>query len=82
LFTLIVDGLRKQVVSTAWTKDNGQFVPHPSTWLNGKRWEDEVPEPTSTASNVHPFPQSRHTGFADRDYQAGLIKREDGTYAF
>jgi uncharacterized protein YdaU (DUF1376 family) len=82
LFTLIVDGLRKQVVSTAWTKDNGQFVPHPSTWINGKRWEDEVPEPTSTASNVHPFPQSRHTGFADRDYQAGLIKREDGTYAF
>lgn len=25
---------------------------------------------------------SRHTGFADRDYQAGLIQREDGTYAF
>ena len=27
--------------SEAWTKDNGQFIPHPATWLNGKRWEDE-----------------------------------------
>lgn len=38
------------------------------------------------ASNVRQFPkresQSRHTGFADRDYTVGLIAREDGTYAF
>ena len=38
--------------------------------------------PDKGASNVHQFPQSRHTGFADRDYTAGLIAREDGTYAF
>ncbi|MOA61645.1 hypothetical protein D3C78_1868310 [compost metagenome] len=25
--------------------------------------------------------QSRHHGFADRDYTAGLTQREDGTYA-
>lgn len=32
---------------------------------------------------VHPFPaQSRHSGFDKRDYTAGLIAREDGTYAF
>ncbi len=24
-----------------WTKDGGQFIPHPSTWLNGRRWEDQ-----------------------------------------
>lgn len=38
------------------------------------------------ASNVRQFPkretQSRHTGFAGRDYTAGLTQREDGTYAF
>jgi len=27
----------------AWTKDNGEFCPHPSTWLNAKGWEDEKP---------------------------------------
>ena len=28
-----------------------------------------------------PMPQSRHTGFADRNYTDGLIQREDGSYA-
>ena len=52
-----------------------------TTWLNGKRWEDEVkPAPSG---NVHAFPgQSRHTGFDQRDYTSGLTQREDGTYAF
>lgn len=31
-----------QKQSSQWTKDNGQFIPHPTTWLNGKRWEDQV----------------------------------------
>lgn len=37
--------------------------------------------PDKLAGNVHPFPASRHTGFAERDYTAGLIPREDGSYA-
>lgn len=24
-----------------WKKSNGQFIPYPTTWLNGRRWEDE-----------------------------------------
>ena len=24
------------------TWDNPQYIPHPSTWLNGKRWEDDL----------------------------------------
>lgn len=28
-----------------------------------------------------PVPQSRHTGFAERNYTDGLIQREDGSYA-
>jgi hypothetical protein len=28
--------------SAKWTKDGGAFIPHAATWLNGKRWEDEV----------------------------------------
>ncbi|WP_460093725.1 YdaU family protein [Pseudomonas sp. S2_B03] len=77
LFGQIAEGLAAQVICEAWVKDGGQFIPHPATWLNGKRWEDEV----KVASNVHQFPQSRHTGFAERDYHAGLKQREDGSYA-
>jgi hypothetical protein len=27
----------------AWTREGGKFIPHPATWLNGRRWEDERP---------------------------------------
>lgn len=29
-------------LSSDWTKDGGQFIPHPATWLNGRRWEDDA----------------------------------------
>ena len=29
-----------------WLKDDGQYVPYPASWLNGKRWKDELPPPT------------------------------------
>ena len=32
--------------SEAWTKENGQYIPHPASYLNQRRWEDliEVPQ--------------------------------------
>ena len=76
LFSLIAKGLGLQVVSADWLKEGGKYIPMPTTWLNGKRWEDEV----KPSSNVHQFPQSRHTGFEHRDYTAGMTPRGDGTY--
>ena len=38
----LLNGLGRQIKSDQWTKDNGRFVPHPTTWLNGERWNDEV----------------------------------------
>lgn len=42
IFDAIIMALEKQKKSTQWTKDKGQFIPHPTTWLNGARWEDET----------------------------------------
>lgn len=44
-FRIIMEALRKQKSTEQWTKDKGQFVPMPSTWLNQERWEDEVAGP-------------------------------------
>lgn len=44
LLITIIEAVKKQKNSFQWKKDNGQFVPHPSTWLNQCRWEDELPE--------------------------------------
>lgn len=39
---LLVDAVESQKHTPQWTKDNGQYIPHPATWLNQSRWEDEV----------------------------------------
>lgn len=37
---VILNTLERQKQSVQWQKDNGQFIPYPATWLNGRRWED------------------------------------------
>jgi hypothetical protein len=34
--------LRSQRNSHDWTKDGGQYIPNPQTWINQRRWEDET----------------------------------------
>lgn len=41
----LMEILESHTRSPQWLRDNGQFIPYPSTWLNGRRWEDEVEEP-------------------------------------
>lgn len=38
----ILAGLERDRRSDQWLRDGGQFIPHPATWLNGRRWEDET----------------------------------------
>jgi hypothetical protein len=50
--------LEQQRASPDWRKDSGQFIPHPTTWLNQSRWGDEIiteiPDPSSTATKRQP----------------------------
>lgn len=43
LLVTMLAGIERQKKSAQWVKDGGQFIPHPTTWLNGCRWEDETP---------------------------------------
>ena len=42
LMAKIMRGLERWKQSTDWLKDNGQYIPYPASWLNGRRWEDEI----------------------------------------
>ena len=42
LFELMMKQLEVFKKSYNWNKDNGQYIPNPTTWLNQKRWEDEI----------------------------------------
>lgn len=41
LLEQILQSLAWQKQRLDWTKDNGQYVPYPATWIRGRRWEDE-----------------------------------------
>ena len=40
----VLQTLTWQKESKEWFKDNGAFIPHPTTYINGKRWLDERTE--------------------------------------
>lgn len=44
LLAAMLAAVERQRTSPAWTKDGGQFIPNPATWLNQGRWQDEEPE--------------------------------------
>lgn len=41
----VLAALEKQKQSHDWTKDGGDFIPHPTTWINGARWDDQLLPP-------------------------------------
>lgn len=42
LLETILTAVAAQCATEQWSKDGGQFVPMPATWLNGQRWLDET----------------------------------------
>lgn len=43
LLQKIMTALEWQTKSEQWTRERGQFIPNPATYLNQERWEDEPP---------------------------------------
>ncbi len=39
---VLLNAIAEQKQSAQWKKNGGEFIPHPSTWLNEGRWEDEL----------------------------------------
>lgn len=42
LFAQMLEAVSRQRNSDQWRRDNGRFVPNPATWLNQRRWEDDL----------------------------------------
>lgn len=39
---VLLAALRAQKKTEQWTRDGGQYIPYPATWLNGQMWEDQL----------------------------------------
>lgn len=49
---ILLAALEVQTKSQAWTKEGGQFIPNPATWLNQGRWQDEISGEPSQATSM------------------------------
>ena len=38
----ILKDIESRKTGAAWQKEDGAYIPHPATYLNGRRWEDEI----------------------------------------
>lgn len=69
LMKVILESLDKFKKTDDWKKDNGKYIPYPTTWLNGHRWEDEISvdeiEMTDEEMNEEIERQLREEGFYD-----------------
>lgn len=68
LFNLMMAALKKQ---KPYFKTG--FIPHPATWLNGRRWEDDI-QTCEQSNRKTPKPDD----FANKDYSKGI--NEDGSF--
>lgn len=65
LLQTMLDAVAKQSKSHDWLKEGGRFVPHPTTWLRGERWSDDVqqlekaPQPPVAQRPLNPHSQIR-----------------------
>jgi len=53
----VLNALSWQRKSQEWTKDGGQYIPHPASYLNAQKYHDE--KPTVTTPSQFPRGQSR-----------------------
>ena len=53
----ILNAIERAKQSEQWTKDHGQFIPNPATWLNQGRWHDEPMKGLPNGyTKIPPFP--------------------------
>ncbi len=48
----LMTALGNHRISRDWSKDDGQYVPMASTWLNGERWTDELVPASAAKANA------------------------------
>lgn len=74
LMEKILLAIEKQKNSSQWKENGGQYIPHPSTWLNQRRWEDEVKDyrPDEKKLPAQDYQQRDYSGEQDEAFERML----------
>ena len=74
LVKVILDSLEKQKRQPQWTKDNGQYIPYPASWLEGRRWEDELTVNDPGEGMIGNFKWSEYIEASEKQIRKSLKK--------
>ena len=74
LLAIMIAKIEQAKKSREWLKNDGEFIPHPSSWLNAKGWEDEI-EATLTKSEETPE-QKAYYAAATIAYQKKVAEKK------
>lgn len=78
LLNVILSALEREKQSFQWRKDNGQFIPYPATWLNGRRWEDDLKQSSQMSPKHEDFdPNDPYKTWRENSEQLQLSKKYD-----
>ena len=67
----IVPAVESQKGSYQWSRDGGQYIPYPATWLNQGRWDDEVDQARPSPANKKIVTAAEYTAPTGKiDYEA------------
>lgn len=66
----LLQAIARQSTWPQWTRDGGQYIPHPATWLNGRRWEDAQP---GSLTVVHETPRQKAAIDAAIAFSGGIL---------
>ena len=75
LLQLMIAAIARWKTTAQWQENGGQYIPHPATWLNQRRWEDEPPKPSVPAQKpVKPVVAQQ---YEQRDYSSNAQSMDD-----
>lgn len=84
LFDKIMTAIGKAKLTDQWQRENGRFIPNPTTWLNQGRWDDEYDDGPINGTNSKNFDGKNQQPVAStlgtegkRDALAGFKRAED-----
>lgn len=72
LFDVIMQALDTAKRSDQWSRDGGRYIPHPATWINGRRWEDQDAEVAAGTS------RGQGGKFSTLEVLTSIIECEEG----
>lgn len=73
----LLTALEAQKRGADWQKEGGRFIPHPATWLNASRWDDEVTPQGRNSYAPNENGKSRYIRESEQNFD-NLPMTEDG----